>query len=144
MEPVRLPDTMQQLLTIIIALLAVSWLIDRYAGLHRNISLLFLAVPLMTAAFAMVTWAGAQKAVGGHPFYTLFGQALLTADVWLTLTMAVQVYLALRFRRQVHLHSALMISTLVGLLPPILTAFQLSLRTACIRPLGCSFLLPQS
>ena len=100
-----------------------SWLIHsgrRQA--HRTAGkLMFVLVPLMTAAFVMVTWVGAQKSVGGHPFYTLFGQALLTADVWLTLTMAVQVYLALRFRRQVHLHSALMISTLVGLLPPILS-----------------------
>ena len=63
-----------------------SWLIHsgrRQA--HRTAGkLMFVLVPLMTAAFALVTWAGAQKAVGGHPFYTLFGQALLTADVWLT------------------------------------------------------------
>lgn len=90
--------------------------------LHRLFGLsLFVLVPLMTAAFAMVSWVGAQKAVGGHPFYVQFGQALLTADLLLLLTTPLQIYLALKLRRQVRLHSALMLGTVIGLLPPILS-----------------------
>ncbi|MFC3195721.1 hypothetical protein ACFODZ_15810 [Marinicella sediminis] len=100
-----------------------SWLIHNgRRAAHRKAGLLiFVMVPLMTAAFALVTWAGAQKAVADHPFYVLFGQALLTADVWLMCSTALQVYLAMRWRRLVHIHSALIIGTLIGLLPPILS-----------------------
>jgi hypothetical protein len=89
---------------------------------HRRLGwLLLVLVPLMSAAFALVTWQGAIKAVNQHPFYVLFGEALLTADVLLLFTTSLQVYLALKFRRQVHLHSALMLSTVMGLLPPVLS-----------------------
>ncbi|TDR16857.1 hypothetical protein [Marinicella litoralis] len=110
--------------TVWILLIALqSWLIHHgKRQQHRKAGLLiFIMVPLMTAAFALVTWLGAIKAVGQHPFYVEIGQALLTADVLLIFATALQIYLALKFRRNVHVHSALIISTLFGLLPPILS-----------------------
>ncbi len=110
--------------TLWVLLLALqNWLIHHNRReLHRLMGkALFIFVPLMTAAFALVTWVGAQKAVGGHPFYVQFGQALLTTDMFLLFSTPLQIYLALKFRSNVRLHSALMLGTLIGLLPPILS-----------------------
>jgi hypothetical protein len=94
---------------------------SRKLRLHRRIGkLVFFLTPIMVSAFALVTWLGAQKAVGDHPFYVQFGQALLTGDALLTFTTPLIVYLALRYRRNIYVHGALMISTVFGLLPPIL------------------------
>lgn len=91
-------------------------------SLHRTAGrLVFVLTPLLIGAFSLVTWAGAQKAVAQHPFYEAFGRALLTGDSLLVFTTALLVCLALRHRRRVYLHGALMISTVMGLLPPILT-----------------------
>lgn len=100
-----------------------SWSIHQgNVSLHRLTGkALFILVPPMIGAFALVTHAGALKSVAGSVFYIKFGQALLTTDAMLTFSTAIQVYLALRFRRQVYLHSAFMISTVIGLLPPILS-----------------------
>lgn len=90
--------------------------------MHRTMGrLVFALAPLLIGAFSLVTWAGAQKSVAQHPFYEAFGRALLTGDALLVFATALLVYLALRHRRRVHLHSALMLSTTMGLLPPILT-----------------------
>ncbi len=107
----------------ILLLATQNWLIhNRKRVQHKAIGkIMFVLVPLMIAAFAMVTWVGAQKAIGDHPFYQQFGQALLTVDVMLTITTTLQIYLALKFRFNVRLHSALMLGTLIGLLPPILS-----------------------
>lgn len=89
--------------------------------LHRTMGrLVFALAPLLIGAFSLVTWAGSQKSVAGHPFYEAFGRALLTGDALLVFATALLVYLALRHRRRVRLHSALMLSTVMGLLPPIL------------------------
>ncbi len=100
-----------------------NWLIhNNHRDLHRRFGkALFILVPLMTAAFAMVTWVGAQKSVGDHPFYVQFGQALLTADMFLLFSTPLQIYLALKLRKNIRLHSALMLGTLIGLLPPIVS-----------------------
>ncbi|MEM9304829.1 MAG: hypothetical protein AAGE01_22140 [Pseudomonadota bacterium] len=81
----------------------------------------FVLAPLLVAGFGMATQAGAVKAASQHPFYEMFGKALLTADVWLLFTTPLVLFLAFRFRRQVRVHSALMLSTLVGLMPPMLS-----------------------
>jgi MFS family permease len=47
-----------QLPMIFAALLLSAWLIDRFAGLHKNVSLLFIAQPLMTAAAPMMVFIG--------------------------------------------------------------------------------------
>ena len=110
--------------TLWILLIAVqSYVIHaRKIQLHRRVGkLVFVLAPVLIGSFALVTWVGSQKAIAGHPFYVRFGQALLTADAILTVATAALVYLALRFRAKVHLHSALMISTVCGLLPPILS-----------------------
>ncbi len=98
-----------------------SWSVHHgQRNLHRRLGrLLFVLVPLMTAAFALVTWVGAVKSVGQHPFYVQVGQPLLVFDVLLLFTTPLQVYLALRYRSRVRLHSALMLGTLIGLAPPI-------------------------
>lgn len=89
--------------------------------LHRSMGrMLFVLVPVMVGAFSLVTWLGAQKSVGGHPFYEEIGHFLLTGDALLTFTTPLVVYLALRFRRSIPVHAALMISTVFGLLPPII------------------------
>lgn len=93
---------------------------SRRLPLHRSAGrLVFALAPLMIGAFSLVTWAGAQKSVAQHPFYEAFGRPLLTGDALLVLATALLVYLALRHRRRVHLHAALMIATVIGLLPPI-------------------------
>lgn len=110
--------------TIWIILMAVqSWLIHHgRPAQHRNWGLaLFAVLPLMTGAFALVTLVGAMKSIAGHPFYHAVGQALLTVDVLLLVVTPCLVFLALRFRRNVRLHSALMFSTLTGLMPPALS-----------------------
>lgn len=95
---------------------------SRRLSAHRTMGrLVFVLAPLLIGAFSLVTWAGAQKSVAQHPFYEAFGRALLTGDALLVFATALLVYLALRHRRRVHLHSALMLSTVMGLLPPILT-----------------------
>lgn len=95
---------------------------SRRLSVHRTMGrLVFVLAPLLIGAFSLVTWAGAQKSAAQHPFYEAFGQALLTGDALLVFVTALLVYLALRHRRRVHLHSALMLSTVMGLLPPILT-----------------------
>ncbi|TDR19455.1 MFS transporter [Marinicella litoralis] len=49
---------MYQLLMIFIALLLISFLINRFSGLHKNISILFLTQPLITAAAPMMVFIG--------------------------------------------------------------------------------------
>ena len=100
-----------------------SWLIHtRKIQWHRRVGkVVFVLAPLMVGAFALVTWVGAVKSTSGHPFYEMFGRALLTADTLLVFTTPLIIYLAFRYRKNVHLHSALMISTVMGLLPPILS-----------------------
>ncbi len=49
---------MLQLLLIFSVLIVFSWLIARFSGLHKNISLLFLAQPLITAAAPMMVFVG--------------------------------------------------------------------------------------
>lgn len=94
---------------------------SRRLSLHRRAGrMVFLLAPLLIGAFSLVTWAGAQKAVAQHPFYEAFGRALLTGDALLVFATALLVYLALRHRRRVQVHSALMLGTVMGLLPPIL------------------------
>lgn len=106
----------------ILLIASQSYLVQtRNLKLHRRLGkLVFVLTPVLVGAFALVTWVGAQKSVVDHPFYVHFGQALLTGDAMLTFTTPLIVYLALRYRRNMHLHGALMISTVFGLLPPIL------------------------
>lgn len=106
----------------ILLLAAQSWLIhNNKVSLHELFGKsLFALVPIMVGSFAMVTYAGAIKTVEQHPFYMMFGKALLTGDAILTFAIPLQIFLALKFRKFVGLHSALMLSTVTGLLPPIL------------------------
>lgn len=49
---------MLNLILIFVALVSLSWLILRFSGLHKNISLLFLAQPLISAAAPMMVFIG--------------------------------------------------------------------------------------
>ncbi len=92
--------------------------------------ILFILIPLMVGAFALVTLAGAQKAVAGHPFYQMFGQALLTVDLFLILAVPFGVYLSLKLKKKPQLHSAYMFGTVAGLLPPILSRLLVNIIPA--------------
>lgn len=92
-----------------------NWMVHRTLGLS-----LFIIVPIMVAAFAMVSHFGALKTVEEQLFYVQIGTALLTVDVALTFLTPYLVYLALKHRRTIPLHSALMFSTMLGLLGPII------------------------
>ncbi len=107
----------------IVLMAAQSWLIHHQkVKAHRSFGLLlFILVPMMSAAFGGVILNGSLKSVAQHPFYMEVGKSLLTADVLLLFTTALQVYLALKFRRNIRVHSALMFGTTIGLLPPILS-----------------------
>lgn len=91
-------------------------------ALHRKVGkVLFILVPMMVGSFALVTLSGAEKSVAGHPFYTMFGQALLTVDSILIFAVPLSIYLGLKHRKTPQIHSALMIGSIAGLLPPILS-----------------------
>ena len=49
---------MYQLLTIFSALILITYLINRFSGLHKNIGILFLTQPLITAAAPMMVFIG--------------------------------------------------------------------------------------
>ncbi|WP_348673794.1 hypothetical protein [uncultured Abyssibacter sp.] len=98
-----------------------AWLFrQKNIALHRVTGrAMFVVVPLMVAGFAWVSLFGAVRASTGRLFYVEFGTALLTLDVLLTFTTPWLVYLALRYRQRMELHSALMIGTLMPLLNPV-------------------------
>ncbi len=106
----------------ILLIAAQSWSIhNERRQLHKTVGKsVFILGPLMIAGFAMATYAGAVKSIANHPFYEMFGHALLTADVWLLFVTPILLYLAFRHRRKVRVHGALMFATLIGLVPPIL------------------------
>ncbi|WP_026374712.1 hypothetical protein [Aestuariibacter salexigens] len=107
----------------IVLLAAQVWSIhSRRTQMHRTMGKsLFVLVPIMNGAFAMVSLQGAQKFVSGAIFYDMFGKALLTVDILLTFITPMLVMLALMYRRNIRLHSAFMLSSIMGLLPPILS-----------------------
>lgn len=107
----------------LLLLIAQSWLATKKNWrFHRMLGLsLFFIVPFMVGSFALVSHLGAIKTTQQQPFYVELGTALLTVDIALTFLTPWLVYLALKHRRSIHLHSALMLSTIIGLLGPIIS-----------------------
>lgn len=99
-----------------------SWSIHRrHRDLHRAVGASSLLLfPFFIAGSLLVVQSMAQKFVGDHPFYTVFGARLAALDLGSTLAQAYLVYCALRWRRLVRTHAAAMLATLTFLLPPIL------------------------
>ncbi|GMG87219.1 hypothetical protein [Biformimicrobium ophioploci] len=105
----------------ILLLAAQNWLATRKNfNAHKQLGLtLFVLVPLLIGSFALVSHLGAVRFAAGSPFYAQVGMPLLTADILYVFATALLVYLALKFRRNVKLHSALMLSTVIAMISPI-------------------------
>jgi len=71
---------MSQLTLIFVVLVFLSWLISRFSGLHKNISLLFLAQPLISAAAPMMVF------IGG-----IIANKMAPNPAWVTLPLTVMI-----------------------------------------------------
>ncbi|WP_223789398.1 MFS transporter [Marinicella meishanensis] len=103
---------MTQLTLILLALLTVTWLINRFAGLHRNISLLFLAQPMISAMAPMMVF------IGG-----IISQPMATDPSWVTLPLTLMIA-----------------GTAVGTVPSALLARRLGRRRATMVGFSASVL----
>ena len=106
----------------LLLLIAQSWLISLKKFQHHRLvgQFMFILVPVMIGAFTMIIHHGAMRAADGSPFYLHVGKGLLLVDIVLTFLTAWLVYQALKNRRNIHLHSGYMLSTMLGLLGPII------------------------
>jgi len=94
----------------------------RRNALHRSAGLaVFVAVPLFAAGALLAMQSMAAKALAGHPFYAPFGAILGLDDAIASLALLLIVRAALLHRRQVWLHAGYMLSTVLLVLPPIVT-----------------------
>ena len=71
---------MYSLILIFSALLVVTWVIHRFSGLHKNISLLFLVQPMITAAAPMMVF------IGG-----IISTPMATDPAWVTLPLTFMI-----------------------------------------------------
>jgi hypothetical protein len=119
-----------------IALLAFqSWSIHhRRNALHRSGGLASLALfPLFVAGGLLVIQTMAVKfAAGSDPFYAVFGARLGAIDAVSSAAMPCLFYLALKWRRKVHLHARYMLAPILFLLPPILSRLMPALPPLAI------------
>ena len=109
--------------TLWILLLAFqSWSIHhRQNSLHRAIGYTsFGLLPLFTVGGLLVLQTMAVKFQGAaDPFNVMYGARLGTLDFVSTFSIPWLFYMALRWRRKVHLHARYMLVTVFFLLPPI-------------------------
>ena len=108
-----------------IALLAAqSWTIHhRRNALHRTAGIASLALfPFFLAGGLLVLQTMAAK-IGTRedPFYVVFGARLGTMDALSSIALPFLFYLAMRWRRKVHLHARYMLAPVLFLLGPILS-----------------------
>ena len=108
-----------------IALLAFqSWSIDRRRNaLHRSVGIASFALfPLFIAGGLLVIQTMAIK-FGPRidPFYAAFGARLGLIDVVSSLAIPAMFYMALKWRRKVHVHARYMLAPMLFLLGPILS-----------------------
>ena len=106
-----------------IALLTVqSWTIHhRQNKAHRSIGYAsFLLFPLFMAGGMMVIQTMAlTTAAGVSPFYNLYGAQLAMFDLIATVGIGAFFFMALKYRRKVHVHSRYMLATIFFLFGPI-------------------------
>ncbi len=108
-----------------IMLLALqSWTIHhRRNALHRSAGLASFALfPFFVAGGLLVIQTMAAKFAGrADPFYAAFGARLAAVDALSSLAIPGFFYMALRWRRKVHLHARYMLAPVLFLLGPILS-----------------------
>ncbi|TKB45741.1 hypothetical protein [Thalassotalea mangrovi] len=106
----------------LLLLITQSWLAAKKRfDVHKQLGLaVFVLTPFITAAFALVSHQGAVNTANGSVFYQQVGAALLVVDITLTFLTPLLVYLALKHRQTVALHSGYMFATMLGLLGPII------------------------
>jgi uncharacterized membrane protein YozB (DUF420 family) len=108
----------------IVLLAFQSWSIHRRRNaLHRTIGYASFALfPLFTVGGLLVVQSMAVALAGGNdPFYNVYGARLGIVDTLSTLAILYLFFMALRWRRKVHLHARYMLTTVFFLLMPILT-----------------------
>lgn len=119
-----------------IALLAFqNWSIHRRRnGLHRSAGLASLALfPLFIAGGVLVIQTMAVKfAAGADPFYDIFGARLGAVDAISSAAIPCLFYMALKWRRKVHLHARYMLAPVLFLLGPILSRLMPALPPLAI------------
>lgn len=114
---------------------------QRRNGLHRTAGLaVFAIVPLFMAGALLAMQSMAAKALTGHPFYAPFGAMLGLDDAIASIAFLFIVRAALLHRRQVWLHAGYMISTLLLVLPPIVTRLLPPMAIPGLSPFDAAYL----
>jgi hypothetical protein len=120
-----------------IALLAFqSWTIHhRRNALHRSAGLgSFALFPLfVTGGLLVIQTMAAKFGNGADPFYTAFGARLAAVDSVSSLAIPWFFFMALNWRRKVHLHARYMLAPVLFLLGPILSRLMPALPPLAIR-----------
>ena len=113
----------------------------RRNALHRSAGLaVFVAVPLFAAGAMLAMQSMAAKALAGHPFYTPFGAMLGLDDAIASFALLLIVRAALLHRRQVWLHAGYMLSTILLVLPPIVTRLLPPMTMPGLPPFDAAYL----
>lgn len=100
-----------------------SWTIHHhYNALHRSVGLwsALLFALFTVGGLLVIQTAGHATMAGSNPFSARFGARLSTVDALSVIGVASLYFLALRSRRQVHLHARYMIASVFFLFQPIL------------------------
>jgi hypothetical protein len=114
---------------------------SRRNALHRSAGLaVFVAVPLFAAGALLAMQSMAAKALAGHPFYTPFGAMLGLDDVIAAVALLLIVRAALIHHRQVWQHAGYMMSTLLLVLPPIVTRLLPPMTIIGLPPFDAAYL----
>ena len=107
----------------IVLLAFQSWSIHRRRNaLHRSVGIASFALfPFFVTGGLLVIQTMATKfGAGADPFYAMFGARLGLMDALSSLSILCMFYLALKWRRKVHLHARYMLAPILFLLGPIL------------------------
>ncbi len=119
----------------ILLLAAQSWTIhNRRNALHRGAGLASLALfPFFEFGGLLVLQTMAHKfGARTEPFYAVFGARLGTIDTVTSIALPCLFYLAIRWRRKVHLHARYMLAPILFLLGPILSRLMPALPPLAI------------
>ncbi len=106
---------MAQLLSILLLLFFSAYLIDRFAGLHRNVSLLFLAQPLIMAVAPLMVFIGGIIAKPMAPNLSLVTLPLTVMIVGVAVATIPVAMLAKRYGRR--------IASMIGFLATVFGGF---------------------
>lgn len=120
----------------IVLLAFQSWTIHRRRNaLHRTAGLASFALfPLfVTGGLLVIRTMAVKFGSGADPFYAAFGARLAAVDALSSLAIPCFFYMALRWRRKVHLHARYMLAPLLFLLGPILSRLMPILPPLAIR-----------